>query len=204
MFDSIIFDMDGVLIDSEFFYFQRRMAFCQEYQIQPKSTDFLDYVGLAGKDSWKLILPDNDQAAEVRKIYEAYRDAHPIHFAEVLRPEVLEVMKELKNQQKKLAIASSSGMKQITEMVESCGLTQYFDFLISGIDLKQSKPHPEIYQKSMAAIGGRAMAVEDSPVGIQAAKAAGLYTVALEQSFPVDQTQADQKITNLLELLNIL
>lgn len=203
MFDSIIFDMDGVLIDSEQVYFDRRMAFCKEHHLQPKSTFFLDYVGLAGKDTWKLIAPE-DKDNEIRKIYERYREDHPIDFSKALRPEVPELLQALKAKGKKLAIASSSGLAQINEMLEVCQLTSSFDFVISGLDLKQSKPHPEIYQKSMEALGGRALAVEDSPVGIQSAKAAGLFTVALAQDFSVDQTQADRIITHLHELLEIV
>ncbi|GMA52691.1 hypothetical protein GCM10025857_66490 [Alicyclobacillus contaminans] len=89
-------------------------------------------------------------------------------------------------------------------MVEQCGLGFFIDFLISGEELQESKPHPEIYQISAKKLGGIAMAVEDSFVGIASAKAAGLYTVALKQDYDIDQSKADCQIPSLSELLTIV
>ncbi|HFC9130009.1 TPA: HAD family hydrolase, partial [Enterococcus faecium] len=84
----------------------------------------------------------------------------------------------------KVALASSSPKKEINEMLMQNTLMSYFDFIISGEDLSKSKPHPEIYQIAIAALDcDHYIAVEDSPVGIQAAKSAGLYTLALKQDF---------------------
>ncbi|MFV0559063.1 MAG: HAD family hydrolase [Enterococcus sp.] len=201
-FESIIFDMDGVLIDSEVFYFQRRMNFFDLKRIEPGSRNIKDYVGSSNANTWKQLVPDSVELRQkLHKEYSVYRAIHDIHFPDVLRPEVRSVLKALKDAGKKIAIASSSPKHDIERMISECELGAYFDFVISGDELKETKPHPEIYQVSAAKLGGRCLAVEDSIVGIQAAKAAGLYTLALKQSFFIDQSQADGQLTNLKELL---
>ncbi len=205
MYESIIFDMDGVLIDSEAFFFQRRMNFFAAKGLTPGSKNFAAYIGSNEPRTWQLLVPDDVALREqLKKEYRVYREQHPIDFQQALKPDVAAVLHELKQRQKKLAIASSSARQQIDRMLSDCSLGNYFDFIISGEELQQSKPHPEIYQISAQRLGGEALAVEDSPLGIQSAKAAGLFTVALAQEFAVDQTAADCQIKHLRELLAIV
>lgn len=108
-------------------------------------------------------------------------------------------------QQIKLALASSSPLAEIQTMLAQCQIQTYFDFVISGEELKQSKPHPEIYLKAKQALATDSyLAVEDSTIGIQSAQAADIYTVALKQPFRIDQTQADEQIYHLNELKRII
>lgn len=205
MFDSVIFDMDGVLVDTEVFYFKRRMAFFEEIGVKPAVTGINDCLGKTEEGIWTMLVRDEAQRKELRNQYMDYRKAHPIDYPTVLQPGVKPLLQEIRHRERKLAIASSSPLKEIQKMLEECVLASYFDVIVSGAELKESKPNPMIYEKTKAALGTkRPVAVEDSVVGITAAKRAGLFTFALEQPFEVDQTQADQKIESLWEITNWL
>ncbi|BCA85678.1 haloacid dehalogenase [Enterococcus saigonensis] len=202
---GIIFDMDGVLIDSESFYFQRRMDFFNEKNLVPGSKNKLDFVGLTEAGIWQVLVPTGEDRELLRKEYLDYRKKHPIDFTQVLRSDVTTVLDYLKRKKIKIAIASSSPKSEIDAMLEQNNLVSFFDFIISGETLARSKPDPQIYQLSEAALDcDRCLAVEDSPVGISAAKAAQLYTLALKQDFPIDQSQADLVIDDLLDIIKVV
>lgn len=83
-------------------------------------------------------------------------------------------------------------------------IKKYFDYVISGDEVKVSKPDPEIYLKAANELcSDFYIAVEDSTIGICAAKNANLYTVALKQKYPINQKKADLIIENLDDILQI-
>lgn len=203
MIDGIIFDMDGVLIDSEHFYMQRRLEFCRKNGIKPQTILIEDFIGATREEIWNRLIPEAlSQNSKLKQDYDDYCLDHPTIYTEIIRPEVKSVFQKIKAKDKKIAIASSSPRKEIDRMLETTNLRQYVDFVISGEELTESKPNPEIYLIAKNALGhGRFIAIEDSQVGIQSAKSAGLYTVALKPDFRIDQTAADRVIDNLKQLL---
>ena len=206
MSKRVIFDMDGVLEESEQFYIHRRIQFFEEKGIVPGSADLLDHVGKTDQGIWEMLIPKDRQLRNsLHEEYKAYRDNHPIDYSQALRPEVPQVLATLKKQGIKIGLASSSARKEINHMLEETGLASFFDYVISGEELMESKPNPEIYLKAAAELGCEEyLAVEDSVLGIRAGKAANLYTVALKQNYPVDQSEADVVITDLREIINMI
>ncbi|CYV03246.1 TPA: HAD family phosphatase [Streptococcus suis] len=204
--DGVIFDMDGVLVDTEFFYFERRMAFCREQGIEPATDDIMDFVGETNQGIWKKLIPDNEELREQMKIlYDDYRKKHPIDYRLFLNSDVKKVFETLKQAGKKIAIASSSPRTEIDSMVEVNQLGAYLDYIISGEELCESKPHPEIYLKAKKALGdGDYLAVEDSEIGIRSATSAGLYTIALKHPLATNQDLAKHSINYLKEVLDYL
>ncbi|EOT42515.1 HAD family hydrolase [Enterococcus dispar] len=202
---GVIFDMDGVLIDSESFYFERRMNFFKEKNLIPGSRDKLEFVGLTEAEIWQVLVPITENRSFLKKEYQKYRKRHPIDFTKALRSDVKAVLKYLKREKIKIALASSSPKSEIEAMIHQNNLQSFFDFVISGESLTKSKPHPEIYQISKEALHcNQCIAIEDSPVGIYSAKAAQLYTLALKQDFPIDQSQADLLIDNLYDIIKVV
>lgn len=204
--DAVIFDMDGVLIKSEEFYFQRRMNFFSDINETPGSTDIEDYVGKSETKIWETLLPsDQIKRKRIYNEYKIYRKNNPISFIKYIRPSVYMVIRGLYRKGIKLALASSSPMEEINKMLQECKLDSYFSYVISGHSLKYSKPYPDIYINCKTKLACDSyIAVEDSPIGIKAAKLANIYTVALKQEFYLDQSEADIIIDNLEDLLKIV
>ncbi len=206
MKQAVIFDMDGVLVDTESFYFKRRMKFFDDLKIEPATRKIEDFIGSTNGMIWEMLVPDDEKRNILKEEYSKYCKEHEVCFQEILNPSVKEVIRELKDRNLKIAIASSSERKEILRMVEECGIASCIDFVISGEECTQSKPDPEIYIKAIKALElleTEVLAVEDSALGIRAAKAAGLTVVALEpRDYYIDQSEADYKVNDLIEIIS--
>lgn len=206
---AVIFDMDGVLIDSETFYFNRRMEFFNSIGIEPATRKFKDFVGLSDKMIWETLVPyDEKKRIELKAGYVEYRTKNKIDFNKVVNPSSQYTMKRLKKMNIKIGIASSSEKKEILRMMAECNLGQYVDFVISGEECLESKPSPEIYIRAIEALGildKDVIAVEDSTLGIASAKAANIEVAALfQKACNLDQSQADYSIKNLKEIIELV
>lgn len=127
---GMIFDMDGVLIDSENFYFDRRMQFFKEKNILPGSTNKLDFVGLTENGIWEVLVSEKDQRADLRKEYLAYREKHPIDFKTALRKGAEDILDYLKKKSIKIALASSSPQREIDKMLTQNADTECFSTIL--------------------------------------------------------------------------
>lgn len=201
--------MDGVLVQSEIFYFQRRMAFFDALNIKPGSCNLNDFLGASNQRIWELLVPRNQKRRQQLMIeYEHYRLAHTINYRQYLTAKVPQTLKCLKQKGFQLALASAGEMKEIQRMLNECGLKKYFVQVISGEMMVHNKPHPEIYLTALAKLNlpdSACIAIEDSITGITAAKQAGIETWALKPvAYKIDQSSADVIIPNFSAILTQL
>ena len=207
MIKGIIFDMDGVLINSEIYYYNALIRLIESDGKKVDREDFKKIVGLSGKDSRDVIAfyyeDDFDHGDFMHRFRSGYMGEN-IDYKTILFPYVHEALSQLKSKGLKLALASSSSMRTITQAVEQTGIKDYFDFIIGGDLVENPKPDNEIYLKAVSGIGlnnESCIAVEDSFAGIKAAKNAGLYTIAKKDfNFSINQSAADI----ILEDMNLL
>ena len=205
---AIIFDMDGVLADTEGYYTARRLEYLGRmgYSWQ----DDADFTGSNEKALWEIMVPHDPELRQELKLgYRAYRKLHPVPFQKLLDPQVKPLFQALKKQGLKIGIASSSDPKAIAALVQVAEVGELVDSRISGEQCKAHKPDPEIYLRSLEALGltaGEALAVEDSPTGILSAKRAGLTVLALRPRHgePLDQSAASSVIDQLNDILSFL
>lgn len=208
MTECVIFDMDGVLVDSEPFYNERRNNYLRLHGLQP--LDSFCFTGSNEKAIWETLVPADPALREHMKLgYRLYRQQHPIPYETLLNPQVLPVFRALKESGLRVAIASSSDRKSIATMMRAADIEKLVDYYISGEDCSAHKPAPEIYLRALEALGlppDNAVAVEDSPLGIASAKAAGLQVYALRPSAgsKLDQSAAYRIIDNLSDILEIV
>lgn len=208
MIRGVIFDMDGVLADTEHFYQQRRETFLERMDFPgPRG---LDFIGSNEKAIWETLVPDDAQfRQEMLQGYRAYRRLHPENYRELADPADGPLFRALKQRGLRIGIASSSARPAILQMTRAAGITELTDYILSGEECSAHKPDPEIYLRALQALDlqpDQALAVEDSPAGILAARRAGLRVLALRPRHgePLDQRAADGIIDRLEQVLDWL
>jgi len=191
----VIFDMDGVIIDSEEIH---KKAYYETFNsIGVNVSDEL-YKTLTGSSTinafqklvhhFKLNLNPEDLVLDKRKRYVNFFENDPtLHLVKGVE----DLIKHLYHNKVTLVLASSSAMINIDRVFTRFNLHQYFKAKISGADLKESKPNPEIFEK--AAILGEiskehCVVIEDSDNGIKAANDAGIFVIGYKNPMAKDQT----------------
>lgn len=202
---AVIFDMDGVLIDSEALHLYDFRVFLQKHNQNLTNEELSEFVGLDAKtfighlqEIWKPVslLPSIEEIKEGCK--------YPSDsFQDMLVPHVRFILSHLKKNNIKIAIASSSPYNIIYKMLSINDIDSYFDVIVSGNDVQAKKPSPDIYFETLKLLelpSNDCIVIEDSLVGIQAAINAGLYVIAVKENrFLVDQSQADCIVNDLIE-----
>lgn len=211
MIKAIIFDMDGVLIDSEIIYLNHMYEKLKHVYPHIKREALFSVVGSDTKRTMKIIsnvIGEDVDSDSFIKLYEGlWVNCRPDYPA-ILRREVPALLKELHSRGYLLALASSTSRKGIEEVLTSCGLKDGFDYVVSGEEFKESKPNPEIYRHTAAVLECKpqeCLVVEDSTYGIMAGHNAGMTVAALiDDRFGTDQSLANYFMHNLEEVLKII
>lgn len=211
MIKAVIFDMDGVIIDSEAVYLNRQYQFVREKNPDARYEELFGMVGATKQDAWEVLAKavNNGQTwEELREEYHAWNAEFQVDYREIFRPEVKTVMEELKRRGYLLAVASSTHLELVLHVMEINEIRPLLDQVVSGGQFQRSKPDPEIYLYTAAALGAEpceCFVVEDSTIGITAARAAGMNIAALiDDRFGFDRSGADYEISRIEEILGIL
>lgn len=202
-----IFDMDGVLIDSEPIHQKILQQVCQSININLKKEYYETLTGMAAIPLWTKIKNDFQRNETVEELSDYHKDFFykklpSLHIKEV--PGVKEVIQKLKENGYCLSIASSSSKKMIEHFTKQIGIYEHFEFIVSGEELKQSKPFPDIFLKVADfynAPSEQFWVMEDSQHGVTAAKSAGMKCIGFQNpsSGKQDLSQADIIITKMAD-----
>jgi len=205
MIKAVIFDMDGVIIDSEPMHNKAYHDMFDEVGIEVSSKLYESFTGQSTINICKRLC-DTFNLEQSPETLVAIKRKHYKHFFYSnsdldLIDGVLDLIKEYHSNGLTLVLASSAAMTSINQIFERFDLNQYFVAKLSGGDLKQSKPHPEIFIKAAQATGfskDECIVIEDSTNGIKAAKAADIFCVGYDSfhSKNQDYSEADMVITD--------
>lgn len=212
MIKAVIFDMDGVIIDSELVYLEQMWEFGKTRNPQMKLEELYPMVGASKADAWSVLARAMGQGqtweearADLKAHVDLYRD---VDYRKIFRLEIRQILAELKKKGYKLAVASSTQLPLVERVMRENGIIEQFEILVSGNQFEKSKPDPEIYLYTAAKLGVKpeeCLAVEDSTFGVLAGHRAGMTVAALKDDrFQFDQSPADYRMDRLTEVLEIL
>ncbi len=182
-FEAVLFDLDGVLVDSEPWWNDVRIAFARAHG-RPWTVDDHHAVMGANSRGWALTMqerldlpdmdPDEIQDAIVAGVVERYRTEPP-----PVIPGAIEAVRRIA-QRLPVAIASSAHPDVIAAAVDALGLRDVLGAIVSSDEVPHGKPAPDVYLVAASQLGvdpGRCLVVEDSVNGVKAGKAAGMFVV---------------------------
>ena len=192
LYKAVIFDMDGTLIVStEADYF----AWKKVFDIYGKKLSYAEYQPLIGIRSANVVkdyleITDEDEVKRILKEkFEYFLEvisANPIK--PVLAAEAF--LKSLEKYPVKVALATSARREKVQMILEQLNFLQYFDVIVTGEEVENSKPAPDIFLKAAERLGLSAkdcMVVEDGPIGVAAAKNAKMKCVAITETHTADK-----------------
>lgn len=200
MIKAVIFDMDGVMIDSEPLWEKTERILLKRRGIE-YTADYRDQiVGLNQNDSGKLLVETFNLKDSVEEIIDERVVILTGIYEEELEvvKELIPLLNQLQDLDYKLAVASSSPLRVINFVLDMFSLHQYFPVVVSGECTDDGKPHPAIYlhtAKKLEIDPSECVAIEDSINGVKSAKAAGMHCIAVPDK---RLTQDQFKIADLI------
>ncbi|MDN3724465.1 HAD family phosphatase [Aequorivita sp. SDUM287046] len=209
MLKAVLFDMDGVIVDTEPLHRKAYFKMFGDYNIEVNNEMYDSFTGQATLPICRTLCghfklsdtPENLVALKRKHFKYLFENDSDL----TLLDGVKELIEDYHRNGLTLVLASSASMPNIERIFDRFDLNKYFKAKISGADLKASKPHPEIFIKAAELAGehpDNCMVIEDSTNGIAAAKAANIYCVGFKSPHSVNQdySKADKVIGSFKEI----
>ena len=191
-YDAVVFDMDGVIFDSERATMNCWLELARKYGIEGMEKPYFASTGTtAGKtkeimlDAYGPDFPYDDYAREASKMYHEKYDGGRLP----MKSGVKEILEFLKKNGKKISLASSTRRQTVVNQLRDANILDYFDEIVTGDMVSKSKPEPDIFLLACEKTGiapEKAYAIEDSYNGIRAAYRGGLKPIMVPDLLPAD------------------
>jgi HAD superfamily hydrolase (TIGR01509 family) len=183
MVEAILWDNDGVLVDTEGLFYQATRLALARAGVDLTLELYLDYAMRRGRSTLELVAAQGWSPEQV----DALRDERNLMYSNLLRtecsifPNVLPVLQTF-SRRVRMAVVTSSRREHVQIAHERNGLLGFFEFILAWEDYRHSKPHPEPYQMALQRLdlpAERCVVIEDSERGLESALAAGLRCVVV-------------------------
>ena len=202
--EAIVFDMDGVIFDSERLYRKHWMMTAKEYGIAEKKMQELCNLiaGATREHNEKLMKSHFGEDFDYNTFREktlTRLDADILENGVELKPGVLELFQYLKDNQYKIALATSTQKERAERNLKKAGIIEVFDKIVYGGTVPHGKPAPDIYLKACEELGVepvKAIGIEDSINGVKSSSSAGLYTIMV-----IDLIQPTEEVKELADAI---
>ncbi len=191
---AVVFDLDGVLVDSEPIHFRAANRVLARYGTSIGEAEYRTFIGLGEFATWEAWSQRYGMAIPVEELLAAHTEArlHEIAAGVTAIDEAVQLVRRLHAASLRLAIASSSTRSVIDALLGAVGLADLFPVRVSGEDaeVRQSKPAPDVYLAAAARLRvppAACLAIEDSGPGVIAAKRAGMLCIAVPNRWTAEQ-----------------
>ena len=217
MIKAVIFDMDGLMIESENLQSEAFGIIIKKYEINPikQANGLIQTPGLSERANWEILKKKHNLKEDtdilIKKRNPIYLDILKKNI--VSKPGLIKLIKLLKNEQVLLAVASSSGIEHIESVLGKLVITKEFNAVVSGQFIKNSKPAPDIFLEAAKQLGvktNECLVLEDAESGVEAGHRAGMEVIAVPNKYTKDNdfSKADLTVKSLesidLSIINML
>lgn len=196
--EAVIFDMDGVIFDSERLVYEGWKALSVKYGFDNLDEIYMKCIGVNSATCRQIYLDFYGEDFPYDKYRQERSDDYHARYSGgrlPMKAGVEELLKYLKETGYKIAIASSTRSALVKEQIEDAGLMKYFDVIVGGDQVKKSKPEPDIFLKAAELLGVKpenAYVIEDSYNGIRAAKSAHMRPIMVPDMVQPDEEMLDK------------
>jgi HAD superfamily hydrolase (TIGR01509 family) len=203
MIKAVLFDMDGVLSDSEPHHIRAFKEFFGKKGVILTQKDTSDIFGKLDEDIIRDLCKKKNIKCDVKKWYWEKRKL-VVYYLKNLRipsfPDAIALVKRV-SKKYKVGIGTSSSHEEINIILKRLGIRRHFDVILGREDVRFHKPHPEIYlklAKKLKVKPSECVVIEDSIYGVEAAKRAGMKCIAVLNSFPASKLKKADLIVKSL------
>lgn len=208
-FDAVVFDMDGVLFDTEHVLMECWQQIARKYGFGRLEEAYMASIGTDRRETERIFagiygeeFPYHRYKEEASKLYWiACEKGYPR-----MKPGVLELLNALREAEIPLALASSTSREIVMKELEAAELLPYFSYVICGDQVTRSKPDPQIYRLACEALGkeyGSCYAIEDSYNGIRSAAGAGMRSIMVPDMLPATEEMKELTETVAEDLIGV-
>lgn len=188
---GVIFDMDGVIIDSEPLHKKLERELLEESGGDYSQINHGDFTGTTDARMWGVLKEQFNLELAVEELINLKRERFIANLHQIpLVEDVLDFMASLRNIGCKLGLASSNNERAVEAVKNEFGLAEYIDVFVNGEAVSKGKPHPEIFLTAAGQMGLKpedCLVIEDSGNGVLAAKAAGMKCIGFQNKNSGDQ-----------------
>jgi len=218
MLGAVIFDFDGVIADSEMLHYSAFNQVLRQFGVEIKKADyFKNYLGLTDIDLFGDLIDSGKLKVDAGKTKDLFEQKTEIFqkLAETdcqIMEGVPRFLSTLKQRNVPMAICSGAILSDIELILGAAKLSEFFDVIISAEQVERGKPEPDGFLLALAKLNesqqnpisaNQCVVIEDSHWGLEAAKAAGMHTVAVTNSYNAEELKPAEKIVMRLDELTI-
>jgi HAD superfamily hydrolase (TIGR01509 family) len=209
MIKAVIFDMDGLMIDSEPVQSKSYEAVLNEYGKEPEYHDngLVQVLGVHAGDNWKRLKEKHQISEPLETLLKKKKHAYVELIKDQLipMPGLIKLLRYLQSQLIVMGVASSADLEQIKFILDKLGISNYFEVVVSGEEVKRGKPYPDVYleaAKRLKVDPKNCLVLEDAETGVISGKAAGMTVIAVQNQYTINQdhSKADIVTDSLLKI----
>ena len=217
--EAVIFDFDGVIVDTEPLHYAAFQRLLKPHGLGFSWEQYVEtYMGFDDRDAFVEAFKTTEKGLSATDL-KGFIDRKAELFQEIIRggissyPGVVGLIRSIHASGTPLAICSGALHSDIAPILDTLGITDCFDLIVTAEDVAKSKPDPECYRLTHTRLNqfrgldlapGQVLAIEDTPAGIAAAKGAGLRVIAVTNSYPAAHLSRADQIVETLEPAEIL